>query len=67
MLNDPKVLLGADFNQIPVSIMFYVVPGSPYCIFCFVGDATQVGLVIGPYRFFIVVGNATQVDLLSNV
>ena len=34
VLNDPKVLLGADFDQIPVL---------PYRIFCLVGDATQVG------------------------
>ena len=45
VLNDPKVLLGADFNQIPVSVMFDVILGSPYRMFCFVGDATQVEFV----------------------
>ena len=41
VLNDPKGLLVADL----VSILFDVIPGSPYRIFCFVGDATQLGLV----------------------
>ena len=49
--NDPNELLGADFDQIPVSIIFGVIPGSPYRIFCFVGDATQVGLVRDAFLF----------------
>ena len=41
VLNDSKGLFVADL----VSILFDVIPGSPYRIFCFVGDATQLGLV----------------------
>ena len=52
MLNDPKGLLGADFNLIPVSIIFDVIPGSPCNTFCFVGDATQVGLVRTAFLFY---------------
>ena len=51
VLNDPKVLLGADFNQIPVSVMFDVILGSPYRMFCFVGDATQVEFVRTAFFF----------------
>ena len=39
VLNDPKGLLGADFDQMPVPIISDVF--SPSRIFCFVGNATQ--------------------------
>ena len=43
VLNDPKGIWGADFDQIPVlNIWRY----SPYHIFCFVGNATQVGALL---------------------
>ena len=47
VLNDPKGLLVADL----VSILFDVIPGSPYRIFCSVGDATQEGLVRTAFLF----------------
>ena len=44
VLNDPKGMLGADFDKIPVlTIILDVVVRTAF--FCFVGDATQVGLV----------------------
>ena len=39
VLNDPMGIWGADFDQIPVSIIFDV--NSPYRVFRFVGNATQ--------------------------
>ena len=39
VLNGPTGSSGADFDQIPVSIIFDV---SPYHIFCFVDNATQM-------------------------
>ena len=53
MLNDAKGLLGADFDQVVVSVMFDVIVRTVF--FCFVGDANQVRLV----RIFCFVGNAT--------
>ena len=43
VLNDPKGLLAADFDQIPVLIILDVIVRTAF--FWFVGDATQVGLV----------------------
>ena len=57
LLNDPKRLLGADFDQIPVSIIFDVMVRTTF-LFC--GRCNTSG--ISPYRIFCFVGNAAQVD-----
>ena len=55
VLNDPRDLCEAGFDQIPVSIIFDVIR-ELYLIFCFVSNVIQVYLAIGitpaPNPFF---------------
>ena len=61
VLNDPKGLLGADLDQIPVSIiLFDVLVRTAFFLFC--GRCNTGEITSSPYRVFRFMGDVTQVD-----